>query len=110
MKEKSIKEKFLTPNGYILSCLADNTSALSWMCHASRSRSFPIPNLAQFFVTLLFHANYLFPLDCWKVYIRENLAKIPQQTADIFREAFVSSDAQPLVISSIFDDITDDGN
>ena len=46
----------------------------------------------------------------WKVYIRENLAKIPQQTADIFREAFVSSDAQPLVISSIFDDITDDGN
>ena len=64
MKEKSIKEKFLTPNGYILSCLADNTSALSWMCHASRSRSFPIRNLAQFFVTLLFHANYLFPLDC----------------------------------------------
>lgn len=64
MKEKTIQVQFLTPNGYILSCLADNTSALSWMYHTSRSRSVPIRNLAQFFVTLLFHTNSLFPLDC----------------------------------------------
>ena len=64
MKEKSIQKSYLAPNGFILSCLADNTSALSWMCHASRSRYMPIRNLAQFFITMLFHANSFFPLDC----------------------------------------------
>jgi len=62
MNNPSIRSRFLTPSGYILHAMADNTSALSWMRHASRSRAPPTRNLAQFLVTLLFHANSLFPI------------------------------------------------
>jgi len=39
--------------GHILNVLANNTSALSWMFHASRSRSIPVCQLSQLFSALL---------------------------------------------------------
>jgi hypothetical protein len=48
--------------GILVNCWADNTSALSWMAHASRSHSMPIRNLSLFLVSLVYHANSLFPV------------------------------------------------
>jgi hypothetical protein len=48
--------------GILVDCLADNTSALSWMMHASRTRSMPIRNLSLFLVSLVYHANTPFPV------------------------------------------------
>ena len=62
MQETPTKAKFLTSNGYVIHAMSDNTSALSWMRHASRSRAAPTRNLALFLVTFLYHANSLIPL------------------------------------------------
>jgi len=62
MQESTTKSRFLTANGYLIHAMSDNTSALSWMRHASHSRAPPTRNLALFLVTFLFHANSLFPL------------------------------------------------
>jgi len=62
MQEKDTRAQYLTSNGYIIHAMSDNTSALSWMRHASRSRAAPIRNLALFLVTFLFHSNSVIPL------------------------------------------------
>ena len=48
--------------GYIFRVSADNTSALSWMRHASRSRDIPLVNLSYLMSSLTFHFNSLQPL------------------------------------------------
>jgi len=73
MQEKATKERYLTSNGYIIHAMSDNTSALSWMKHASRSRSAPIRNLALFLVTFLFHANSIIPLSTHGLHVPGNL-------------------------------------
>ena len=47
----------------------------------------------------------------WKEYTKENFSQIPQQTVDVFKQAFVPETAKSsTVISSLFDDVVDDGN
>jgi len=62
MQETATKVKYLTSNGYVVQAMSDNTSALSWMGHASHSRAAPTRNLALLLVTFLYHANSLIPL------------------------------------------------
>lgn len=59
---KKYSKDYQYDQGFILHCFADNTSALSWMRHASRTKCTATRNLAQFLLCLLFHANTLFPL------------------------------------------------
>ena len=47
--------------GHVFLILADNTSALSWMRYASRSRDIAVTNLATFFAKLVFIFNSLHP-------------------------------------------------
>jgi hypothetical protein len=44
----------------IMNVLADNTSALSWMHHAARTKRPAVRNLARFLQALLTHCPYLF--------------------------------------------------
>lgn len=60
--KKKYDKKFEYDQGFILHCFADNTSALSWMQHASRSKNAVTRNLAQFLLCLLFNANTIIPL------------------------------------------------
>jgi hypothetical protein len=53
-----VSKGFSFLSGVLIQCLADNTSAVSWMTFASCSPSVPI---CLFLVTLVFHANSLFP-------------------------------------------------
>jgi hypothetical protein len=46
-----------TPGGHIISILADNTSALSWLRYAARSHRRPVRNLAHFCQCLLLHSQ-----------------------------------------------------
>ena len=51
----------IPPGGWILKFLADNTSALGWIAHASRSRRDVIQNIARAYAALLtFSAPSLF--------------------------------------------------
>lgn len=60
--KKKYDKHFAFDQGFILHCFADNTSALSWMHHASRSHCTVTRNLAQFLLCLLFHSNKYIPL------------------------------------------------
>ena len=60
--KKKYDKNFEYDQGFILHCFADNTSALSWMQHASRSHNAVTRNLAQFLLCLLFHANTIIPM------------------------------------------------
>lgn len=60
--KKKYDKCFEFDQGFILHCFADNTSALSWMHHASRSHCTVTRNLAQFLLCLLFYANKHIPL------------------------------------------------
>ena len=73
MHEKHTRARHLTSNGYVLHALSDNTSALSWMRHASRSRAAPTRNLALLLITFLFHANSLFPISTHGFHIAGSL-------------------------------------
>ena len=59
---KKHDKNFKYDQGFILHCFADNTSALSWMRHASRTKCTATRNLAQFLLCLLFDANTIIPL------------------------------------------------
>ena len=61
LQDRSIQATLAPSDGHILLALADNTSALSWMRHATRSHSPPVRNLALFLTHLLFYANTIFP-------------------------------------------------
>jgi len=73
MQEKATKAKYLTSNGYVIHAMSDNTSALSWMRHASRSRAAPTRNLALFLVTFLFYANSIIPLSTHGLHVPGDL-------------------------------------
>ena len=67
---KKYDREYQYDQGYILHCFADNTSALSWMRHASRTKCTATRNLAQFLLCLLFNANTLFPLNVQGFHVR----------------------------------------
>jgi hypothetical protein len=54
---KKLSKNYQYNQGFILHCFADNTSALSWLRHSSRSHCTRTRNLAQFLLSMLFHAN-----------------------------------------------------
>ena len=50
-----LEEHLLIPGGHRLAALADNTSALSWLRYASRTKRPPVRRLARFLLSLLAH-------------------------------------------------------
>ena len=65
-----------TDPGYIFRVSADNTSALSWMRHASRSRDIPLVNLSYLMSSLTFHFNSTQPSRFDASHIKGSLNKV----------------------------------